>query len=63
MYKGGSGNVSGVHITSKDYQVNAIEKVVANEKKTASIYNLMGIKQNGLRRGINIINGKKVFVK
>lgn len=62
-YKGGSGNVSGVHITSKDYQVNAIEKVVANEKKTASIYNLMGIKQNGLRRGINIINGKKVFLK
>lgn len=59
----GSGNISGVHKTSKDYQVNGIDKVEVHDKKTESVYNLMGIKQKGLDRGINIINGKKVLVK
>lgn len=36
-YTNGSGIINGVHKTSKDYQVSAINVVEANEKKTESI--------------------------
>ena len=62
-YNSGNGNISGVHKTSRDYQVDAINEINANEKKDNSIYNLQGIKQNGLRRGINIVNGKKILIQ
>ena len=60
-YNEGSGNINAVHITSKDYQVNDIDIAEACEKKTESIFNLMGVRQKGLCRGINIVNGKKVL--
>ncbi len=59
----GSGDLNAVHKTIDVYQVDAVGSVEANDKKTASVYNLMGIKQQGLRRGLNIVNGKKVFMK
>lgn len=46
-------------------EINAIvgiEKVNA-DKADGSIYDLQGRRQNGLQRGLNIVNGKKVLVK
>ena len=62
-YTNGSGRINGVHKTSKDYQVDAINKVETNGKETESIYNLIGIKQKNLCRGFNIVNGKKIYVR
>lgn len=62
-YTNGSGNINAVHKTSQDYQVDAIGRVEAEDRTTESIYNLMGIKQKDLCRGLNIVNGKKVFLK
>ena len=62
-YSDGFGGIRGVHVTSKDYQVDAIDNVEANGKETEAIYNLMGIKQSSLCRGINIVNGKKILVR
>lgn len=62
-YNEGSGNITAEHKTSKDYQVNDIDNVEICESKTEPVYNLMGIRQKGLSRGINIVNGKKVLVK
>ena len=42
-------------------------KVYANEgsddNEGAVIYDLNGIRQNQLQKGLNIVNGKKVYVK
>lgn len=62
-YNSGSGNISGVHKTSMDYQVDGINMINANERGNNSVYNLQGIKQSGLRRGINIVNGKKILIQ
>jgi hypothetical protein len=62
-YMSGNGGINGVHKTSKDYQVSGIHEVEANDQTTPSIYNLQGIKQTGLRPGINIVNGRKIFMK
>jgi len=42
--------------------VTAIEEV-ANNKTTNEVYNLSGQKVNGLQKGINIVGGKKVYVR
>ena len=45
-------------------QTTGIEENVRIEKfKNGSIYNLQGQRINSLRKGLNIINGQKVFVK
>lgn len=62
-YSSGSGNISGIHKTSKDYQVDGINTINANERENNSVYSLQGIKQCGLRRGINIVNGKKILIQ
>lgn len=62
-YMSGSGGINGVHKTSKDYQVNGIHEVEANDQTMPSIYNLQGIKRTSLRPGINIVNGRKIFMK
>ena len=53
----------------KDF-VNIVEgtptgiKVIENtQKKNATIYDLNGVRQPEAKRGINILNGKKVVVK
>ena len=39
-------------------------KVVENtQNKNATIYDLNGVRQSEAKRGINILNGKKVVVK
>ena len=40
-----------------------IKDVIANNAKTAAIYNLAGQRINALQKGLNIVGGKKVFVK
>lgn len=62
-YQSGSGGILGTHKTSQDYQVNAIADVSINDGKMTTIYNLNGIKLKNPSHGINIINGKKVFIK
>ena len=59
----GSGNINAAHKTIDVYQVDAVGSVEDKDKNAESIYNLMGIKQHGLRRGLNFVNGKKVMVK
>lgn len=67
-YSNGNGNINGEHQTCQDYQVDGIDiiyddDVYNNEKESTTIYNINGIKQKRLTRGINIINGKKVWTK
>ena len=62
-YQSGNGGVDGVHKTSKDYLVNGINSVKTNIETVGTILNLNGMKLPHLKHGINIINGKKVFVK
>ena len=52
-----------MHKTSKDYLVNGINSVKTNIETVGTILNLNGMKLPHLKRGINIINAKKVFVK
>ena len=43
---------------------NGIEKKVKIEKlKNASIYNLQGQRLNSLQKGLNIVNGRKIYVR
>ena len=47
-----------------DTQTTGIKENVGIEKiKNASIYNLQGQRLNTLQRGLNIVNGRKVYVK
>jgi hypothetical protein len=62
-YQSGTGTISGKHKTSKDYQVDGVNPVRIYDDKTGTIYNLNGMKQTYLERGINIVNGKKIIVK
>lgn len=62
-YTEGMGDISGVHKTSRDYQVDAVEPIENVPAESMKIYNIMGIEQDELRHGINIVNGKKVYVK
>ncbi len=61
-YSHGYGTINAVHQTSNDYQVDGI-KDIATTDKTTSIYNLQGMKQTKLQRGINIVNGKVIYIK
>ena len=40
-----------------------IDDVIVNQSNTVNIYNLQGVRQQKLQKGINIVNGKKVVVK
>ena len=42
---------------------NAINDVVANKAKAPVIYNVAGQRINALQKGLNIVGGKKVYVK
>ena len=44
-------------------QTTGIEENVKTEIKNTSIYNLQGQRLNTLQRGLNIVNGRKVYVK
>lgn len=62
-YTNGIGDITGEHKTSKDYQINAITSVEYDQTNPVAIYNIMGIEQKELQPGINIVNGKKIYVK
>ena len=49
-----------ISITSN---ASGISEVNAADIKDVQIYNLQGIRMNSLKRGLNIVNGKKVMVK
>ena len=38
-------------------------KTVQTSPTNATIYNIVGQQQNGLQKGLNIVEGKKVYVK
>lgn len=38
-------------------------KDITDQFSTEEIYNLMGVKMNNAKKGVNIINGKKVYIK
>ena len=42
--------------------INGISTNEENNKDVV-IYNLQGVRQNGLKKGINIVNGKKIIVR
>lgn len=62
-YTNGVGDISGVHKISKDYQVDVVAPMENVPVESMKIYNVMGIEQDELRYGINIVNGRKVYVK
>ena len=67
-YDSGSGSINGVHITSKDYQVEGIDEMEADvsvsvKEPEEGIYNLAGQRLPKPQKGINIIGGRKVVVK
>ena len=62
-FQSGSGGILGTHKTSQDYQVDAIADLSTDDEKQKTIYSLIGIKLRNPSHGINIINGKKVFIK
>ena len=53
-------NIDKLEIIGSDTAINGIEN---DETTNRTIYNLSGQRQQGLQRGINIINGKKVLVR
>ena len=49
-----------------DEDATGIKRTEATEKTEATegvIYNLQGQRLNGVQKGINIVNGKKVLIK
>ncbi len=42
---------------------NGISEINAAKDKDIQIYNLQGIRMNSLKRGLNIVNGKKIVIK
>ena len=49
-------------ITDTTTGINGISSNEENNKDVV-IYNLHGVRQNGLKKGINIVNGKKIIVR
>ncbi|MBR4552709.1 MAG: transglutaminase domain-containing protein [Bacteroidaceae bacterium] len=62
-YQSGVGSINGVHMASMNSQVDALSPVKVIQQGTNIIYRLNGIRQTIPHVGINIINGKKVFMK
>ena len=42
---------------------DGIRSVDVSSSNDTVIYNLQGVRQDGLRKGVNIVNGKKVVVR
>lgn len=61
-YDSGYGNINGEHQTCKEYQVNGMGNISSITPSSYLIYTINGIKQGKPNQGINIINGKKVFI-
>ena len=53
----------GGDLDAKPELPEAINELVANKTKSSAIYNLAGQRINTLQKGLNIVGGKKVFVK
>ena len=53
----------GGDLDAKPELPEAINELVANKTKSSAIYNLAGQRINTLQKGLNIVGGKKVYVK
>ena len=42
---------------------NGISEINAENIKGVQIYNLQGVRMNSLKKGLNIVNGKKIVIK
>jgi len=51
------------YLTEEDYNIATAINSVAATKKAAAIYNAAGQLLSAPQKGLNIIDGKKVFVK
>ncbi len=62
---GAEGNhikISGVNVTLAIEQPNGI-RVIANDRLSTTVFNLQGQRMKHPRKGLYIINGKKVILK
>ena len=59
----GSLSVEDLPTVNIDDTATNIRSVRANKQTSNDYYNLQGIRTHSLRKGINIVNGQKVFVK
>lgn len=48
--------------TTHGNEATAINTINANEA-AKEVYNINGVRQNGIQKGVNVVNGKKVYVK
>ncbi len=56
--------VKELNINFNGGEANGIRTIISNDNaKTNAIYNLNGQRLNSLQKGLNIVNGKKVYVK
>ena len=62
-YSSGHGSINATHKTGKGYLVTGINEVETDEAYPDQIFDLKGVMQKEIRRGINIVNGKKIFIK
>lgn len=56
-------NARAFRMVFADSEADGIEDVNVNEISNSAIYNLNGVRLDKLQKGINIVNGKKIFVK
>lgn len=45
------------------HRLEALKNVKIKKLKNESIYNLQGQRLNSLQKGLNIVNGKKIYIK
>lgn len=62
-YNRGTGEIKGVHKTSKDDITINIKTINSETRKSSPTYNINGIRQLQLPHGIIIKNGKKLYIK
>lgn len=56
--------VKELNINFNGGEANGIRTIISNDNaKTNAIYNLNGQRLNSLQKGLNIVNGKKLFIK
>ncbi len=56
-------NAKAFRMIFPDDEADGIDNINDDDKDTHNIYNLQGVRMSKLQKGINIVNGKKVFIK
>ena len=56
-------NAKAFRMIFPDDEADGIDNINDDDKDMHNIYNLQGVRMSKLQKGINIVNGKKVFIK